>query len=68
MFLDPKYIVGRKFTALDPNVEYTCIGYDNNGTSILFGVQFNSIDNRSKVRSFKVADVTFKGDLTTPTS
>ena len=67
MFLDPKYFVGKTFTVRDPAIEYTAVGYDNNGTSIIFGVNYDSVNNRSTLKSFKVTEVTFKGNLTVPT-
>lgn len=57
-------IVGQTFTALDPNMEYTCIGYACNDTFLIVGTNFDSTNNRSTVKTFKLQDVKFKGQLT----
>ncbi len=63
MYIDPKTIVGKTFTALDPNQEYTCVGYCANETFLIIGSQFDAPNNRSTLKTFKLSDVKFKGDI-----
>lgn len=66
MYIDPKAIVGKTFTALDPNQEYTCVGYGQNETFLVIGSSFDSANNRSNLKTFKMSDVKFKGEVTLP--
>jgi len=68
MFIEPKAIVGKKFTALDPNLEYECVGYAANETFLVIGSNFDSQNNRSTLKTFKLSDVKFKGEVTVPAS
>ena len=61
--LSAKAIEGKSFTALDPKIQYVCIGYGETGTSLIFGATWDSVNNRSKIQSFKVSEVTFIGKL-----
>ena len=63
MYIDSKTIVGKKFTALDPNTEYTCVGYGQNETFLVIGSNFDAPNNRSTLKTFKLSDVKFKGDI-----
>ena len=65
MYIDPKAIVGKKFTKDDPKIEYECVGYAANETFLIIGSVFDSANNRSQLKTFKLSDVTFKGELTT---
>lgn len=56
-------IVGKKFTAFDPNTEWTCLGYGCNDTFLIVGSNFDSTNNRTTVKTFKMSDVKFHGDL-----
>lgn len=62
--IDPRYIVGREFTALDPKSHYKCIGYAANETFLIVGTCFDSVNNRSDIKTFKIQDVKFIGDIT----
>jgi len=55
--------VGTPFTALDPNQEYTYLGVAANETFLIVGAQFDSTNNRSTVKTFKLSDVKFKGEI-----
>ena len=57
-------IVGQTFTAMDPNMEYTCIGYGQNDTFLVVGSYFDAPNNRTQLKTFKLSDVKFKGQLT----
>ncbi len=65
MYIDPKYIVGKKFTHTDPATEYECAGYADNGTLLVIGIVFDSTNNRSSLRTFKLTDVKFFGKVST---
>lgn len=62
MYIDPSSIVGKSFTVNDPNLEYTCVGYCANETFLIVGSQFDSTNNRSTLKTFKLSDVKFKGE------
>ena len=65
MFIDPKYICGQKFTSPnDSTVEYTAIGYGANETFLIIGATFDSTNNRSSIKTFKLSDVKFTGNIT----
>jgi hypothetical protein len=67
MFIDPKYFIGRTFPSPnDPNVEYTVIGYAQNDTFLLIATSSDKVNNRSSIKTFKLTDVQFRGDLTVP--
>jgi len=61
MFLDPTAVINKKFTVNDPAVEYTCIGYSQNETFIVFGASNDVTNNRFSVKSFKLTDAKFVG-------
>ena len=62
LFIDAT-IIGKKFTAFDPNAEWTCIGYCCNETFLLVGTSFDAPNNRSTIKTFKLSEVKFKGEL-----
>lgn len=64
VFIEPSAIVGKSFTALDPNQEYVCVGYGQNETFLIVGSSFDSANNRSTLKTFKLSDVKFKGECT----
>ncbi len=64
MYIDPKSIVGQIFSANDPNTEYTAVGYGQNETFLVIGSHFDSVNNRSSLKTFKLSDVRFKGNIT----
>jgi len=61
-------IVGMQFTALDPNTKYTCIGYGNTGTVVVFGAYNDTVNNRVEVKSFKLQEVKFLGQIPMPSN
>lgn len=65
--IQEKSIIGAEFyTKLDSNTIYTCIGYGQNpssGAMFFIGTVWDSTNNRSRVDSFLLKDVTFKGNL-----
>ena len=61
MYIDPKYIIGKKFFALDPNIEYECAGYSDNGTLLVIGFSFDAPNNRTNYKTFKLTEVKFVG-------
>ncbi len=63
MYIKDSSIVGKTFYGNDPKCEYTCIGYADNGTLLIIGAYFDSVNNRSKLKTFKLTDVTFKGQV-----
>ena len=66
MYIDPKAIIGKKFTHTnDPTREYECVGYAEAGTLLVIGVEFDSVNNRSNFKTFKLTDVNFFGKVTT---
>lgn len=70
MVIDIKHISGKQFIATNIGVgnnEFTCIGYGQNDTFLIIGAQFDSTNNRSHVKTFKLSDVQFKGNITATT-
>jgi hypothetical protein len=62
-------IVGATFQVLDPNITYTCIGYGQDpttGANYVVGVQYDSVNNRSIVRTFLFKDANLKFTGKTP--
>lgn len=56
------------FTAAsDPgNLEWTCVGYGQDpksGVNYIVGTTFDSTNNRSRLNTFLIKDVTFKGPV-----
>ena len=58
--LDPT-LIGKKFTAMDPNIEYTCVGFGQNETFLVFGAHNDVPNNRFKIKSIKMSDANFIG-------
>lgn len=56
-------LIGKKFSVADPTIEYTCVGYAQNDTFIVFGALNDVTNNRFKVSSFRVKEVTFLGQI-----
>ena len=57
-----QFIIGRKFTAADPKIEYTCIGYGEakeTGRLLIVGTQEDPTTKKTTIRTFRDADVTF---------
>ena len=65
LFIAEKAIVGKTFTAQDPKIEYTCVGYAQNDTCLVVGALFDSVNNRTELKTIKMTDAKFKGDITT---
>lgn len=64
MYIESKYIIGKKFFSKDnPTTEYECIGYSNEGTLLIIGTTFDSTNNRSSLKTFKLTEVNFFGKL-----
>ena len=57
-------IIGKTFTAFDPKIEYTCLGYGQNDTFLLVGSWYDAPNDRTHLKTFKLSDVKFKGQLT----
>ena len=68
MYIDPSFIVGKTFLGPISDQEYTCIGYGANETFLVVGTFFDSVNNRSVVKTFKLSEVRFKGDITSKAS
>jgi len=63
MFLNQSFI-GTKFVTLtDPNTEYVCQGYGDNGTLLIIGTKYDSVNNRTTIKTFKLTDVVFLGKI-----
>lgn len=62
MKIDEK-LIGTKFTVNDPSTEYTCVGFGQNDTFIIFGTMNDTPNNRFSVKSFKLADAKFIGQF-----
>ena len=62
MHLDEK-LLGTHFTVNDPNTQYTLVGFGQNDSFIVFGSDNDIPNNRFKVKSFKLVDVTFLGQF-----
>jgi hypothetical protein len=56
-------LIGKKFTVNDPAIEYTCVGYAQNETFVVFGAANDVTNNRFTVRSFKVTEAKFIGQI-----
>jgi len=57
-------LIGFQFTVpADPTVKYTCVGYAQNNTFCVFGAVNDTPNNRFKVQSFKITEVTFLGQI-----
>jgi hypothetical protein len=56
-------IVGQTFSATDPKMEYTCIGYGQNETFLIVGSYFDAPTSRTHLKTFKLSDVKFHGKL-----
>lgn len=63
IYIEPNAFIGKKFTANDPNLEYECVGYAANETFLVIGSQLDSANNRSTLKTFKLSDVKFKGEI-----
>lgn len=65
MYIDPKSIIGQRFHPTnDPTNDYECVGYSDHGTLLVIGTVFDSVNNRSYLKTFKLTDVTFVGKVT----
>ena len=60
--IDPT-LIGKKFTAMDPNIEYICVGFAQNETFLVFGAVNDSVNNRFNIKSIKLTDVKFLGQM-----
>jgi hypothetical protein len=56
-------IIGKSFNAFDPSAEYICVGYAQNETFIVFGAINDTANNRFSIKSFKLTDCKFKGQV-----
>lgn len=56
-------LVGKSFTVTDPAIEYVCVGYAQNDTFIVFGASYDSMNNRSIIKSFKLTEAKFKASF-----
>jgi len=65
MVLDTS-LMGQMFTAQSstvPNAEYKVVGYAQNETFVVFGALNDTVNNRFDVKSFKLTEVKFKGQV-----
>ena len=60
--IDPT-LIGKKFTGFDPKVEYTCVGFAQNETFIIFGAYNDAANNSFKIQSIKLTDAKFIGQI-----
>jgi len=56
-------IIGKKFTAFDPNNEYVCVGFAQNNTLLVLGALNDVTNNRFNIMSFKLSEVKFLGQM-----
>lgn len=59
-------IEGQVFTANDPNTTYLCIGYGQDPTSAanyVIGECWDQTNNRTKIKTFLLKDISFIGQL-----
>ena len=56
-------LIGQKFTAFDPNAEWTCVGWGDSGTQFIVGANWSQQDNRYTLNTFKLKDIKFKGQV-----
>jgi hypothetical protein len=68
-----KTVENQLFTStMDPgSSQWTCIGYGQDpksGVNYVVGTTFDSVNNRSRMATFLIKDVTFIGPISPPTS
>ena len=59
-------LMGQTFTAPNsvvPAAEYKAVGYAQNETFVVFGALNDTVNNRFDVKSFKLTEVKFKGQV-----
>jgi len=63
--LDAKMFEGKQFEYIkDPSVKYTYAGcYDGPGIPLVVGVEFDSTNNRTIAKTFKLTEVKFIGKI-----
>lgn len=59
LYIEPSAIIGKTFTANDPNIEYECVGYAANETFLVVGKHLDIVNNRFTLKTFKIQDVKF---------
>jgi hypothetical protein len=64
--INSNVIEGQVFVVDASGAEYTCIGYAQNETFLVFGMAYDSVNNRTTIRTFKLSEVKFKGRLIVP--
>ena len=65
MFLNPN-LVGKEFSndGVDPNTVWTVQGYSSNtGTIVIIGSTWDQASNRTRLHSFKLNEIKFKGQF-----
>jgi hypothetical protein len=65
MIAEIKAFEGKEFhTNNDPTIVYTYLFiYESSGTPIIVGQKYDSLNNRSEPKTFKLTDVKFVGRL-----
>lgn len=64
-----KSVEGQLFTTPnlpDTTTEWTCLGYGQDpksGVNYVVGTTFDSVNNRSRIATFLIKDVSFKGQV-----
>ena len=62
--IDITSLIGKKFyRTTDPNIDYVCLGAAQNDTFLVVGVDFDTTNNRSTLKTFKFQEVIFKNDI-----
>lgn len=59
-------LMGEKFTVANlpgPTETFTCVGFAQNETFIIFGACNDTPNNRYAIRSFKLTDARFMGQV-----
>lgn len=66
MYIDPKAVIGKKFSPTnDPTKDYEAVGYSDSGTLLILGAEFDPVNNRSRIKTFKLTEISFFGKVTT---
>jgi hypothetical protein len=56
-------LIGQTFTAMDPNIEYKCVGWAQNTALLIIGANWDQANNRFQLKSVKLEDCKFKGQI-----
>ena len=56
-------IEGQTFIKTGDTTEWTCIGYASNETFLIVGSNWDQVNNRTTIATFKLKEITFKGNF-----